>query len=126
MAKEVKFMSVINNNRNWPDNLDFEGLEESTNKIKEILDKMFFEEYPEHPQIFVKLFSDLKFVDTLLTAMVKSGITNLNKIWFRECSEREKHGLMEKGILAPISLMNGVVSLALMRNRQDFFINAIL
>ena len=125
MAKEVKFMSVINNHRNWPDNLDFEGLDESTNKVKEIMDKMFFEEYPEHPQIFIKLFSDPKFVDALLNAMVKSGITNLNKVWFRECSEREKNELMEKGILIPIQMMIGVMLLVLMRNQEDFFVNLI-
>ena len=86
MEKEITFNSVMKNHKNWPEDIDFVAMEENYFKLKRIMNKMFFEEYPKHPQYFVKLFSREDFADKLLNEMVRSGITNLNKIWFRECT----------------------------------------
>lgn len=126
MGREVKFMTVINNHRNWPDNIDFEGIDENTIKLKDMLDKMYFEEYPRHAEVFVLMFGDQEFIDTLIGAMVKLGITHLNKLWFRECSEKDKKILIEKGIISEFSLLPGITNVALMRNEQDCFVNVIL
>ena len=126
MAKEVRFMSVINNYRNWPDDVNLEGIDENTIKLKDVINKMFFEEYPEHPQIFVKIFSSQELIDVLINSMVNLGITNLNRIWFRECSEKEKRILIEKGILPIACIFPGIGSMAIARNEQDCFVNVIL
>ena len=126
MAKEVRFMSVINNHRNWPDNVDFEGIDENTIKLKDVINKMFFEEYPNHPQIFVKIFSNQELIDIIINSMVNLGITKLNKIWFRECSEEEKNILIVKGFLPSACTLPGISSIAIAKNEQDCFINVIL
>lgn len=127
MAAEVKFMSVINNSRNWPDDIDFEGIDENTIKLKDIINKMYFEEYPEHPQIFVKIFSNQDLIDVLINSMVKLGITKLNRVWFRECTEKERMILIEKGIISPIvGMIPGIANLAIARNEQDCFVNVVI
>ena len=126
MERRITFDSVMKEPDNWPADLNLENMEKNYKKVKRIMDKFFFEEYPKHPEAFVVLFSKPDFVDELLSAMVRSGITNLNNVWFRECTEEEKKKLIQKGLISPFVDFMGISTVALMGNGNDFFVNLLI
>ena len=87
--------------------------------------KMFLEEKPIHPELFVALMSTPDFADNLLQSMLFTGINNLNRIWFRECSEKEKEQLIQSEIIESAVAPKGKILVLLGRNEQDFFVNLI-
>ena len=126
MAKEVPFLEVISNHKNWYDDVDYTNMNANHDKLKPILHKMFFEEFPKHPKIFSLLFSKESFADDILNAMVKLGITNLNAIWIRECSAKDADKLIDKGMLDLIAVKRGNVPVMIMAEDQDVFINVFV
>ena len=125
MEKEITFDSVMKNYKNWPDNIDFVAMEENYFKLKRIMNKMFFEEYPRHPQDFVRMFCQEDFADSLLNGMLFSGIRNLNKIWYREISEEDKIKLCKMNFVSSVTSLLGIKIVLFFRNNEDFFVNLV-
>ncbi|MBQ9280352.1 MAG: hypothetical protein IJ215_04850 [Clostridia bacterium] len=122
MTREIPFTKVMKDPASWSDDMDLDIMTDNYLKLKEIMNKMFFEEYPKHPEYFVSLFSQPDFADNLLRVAVKAGIQNLNKIWFKEYSEEDKLKLVEKGILDVIPVMLDISSIVYTHNENDFYV----
>jgi hypothetical protein len=126
MRKEVPFLEVMDNHKNWHDDVDYINMNANHEKLKPILHKMFFEEYPKHPKIFSLIFSGEDFADSLLDGMVRLGITNLNAVWFRECSMEDADKLIDKGMIDLIPIKIGQVAMMYMKDGQDVFVNVFI
>ena len=84
MPRLIPINDVLKNPRSWCDGMDLDIMTDNYLKLRPIMNKMFFREYPKHPQIFTLLFSRDDFADKLINSMVDSGIRNLGKVIFVE------------------------------------------
>lgn len=125
MNKEIPFNTVMKDPRSWSDKMNVDNMMENHLKLKPIMDKMFFTEWPKHPQYFVLMFSREDFADTLINCMLKSGITNLNKVWFTEYGEEDKQKLIEMGVLDTLPMALGLSAISYGRSGEDYYVGAI-
>ena len=126
MREDIPFNEIMKNHRYWHEDIDFEEMEANYKKLKPIMNKMFFEEMPEHPQFFTLLFSEKGFADRLLKAGITLKITNLNRIYFKEFSADDRNTLIEKGVLSPVPTMLGLSTIMFAKNGDNMYINMIL
>lgn len=125
MNKEIPFNTVMKDPRSWSDEMNVDNMMENYLKLKPIIDIMFFTEWPKHPQYFVLMFSRKDFADTLINCMLKSGITNLNKVWFTEYGEEDKQKLIEMGVLDTLPMALGLSAISYGRSGEDYYVGAI-
>ena len=123
MAEGIPFNKVLKNPDSWCEGMDLEIMTDNYLKLKPIIHKMKFREYPKHPKLFTLIFSEENFADKLINAMVKSGIDDLGTVWFIEYTKEDAEELVSKGIfsLAPTLILN-VTSIVFVRSHQDYHV----
>ncbi len=126
MKYNVPFSEVMKNPKNWDDEMDFDIMSENYRKLKPVMKKMFFSEYPKHPNYFVLLFSKENFADELIDAMLTSRMTDLNNIYFSEYSAEDREILISKGVYSLIPCKIGMIAVVFMKSGHDFFVCMVL
>jgi hypothetical protein len=126
MGREIPFNKVMKDPSSWDDDMDLDIMTENYLKLKPVMSKMFFQEYPKHPQYFTLLFSQPDFADKLLKALFSSGISGLNRIYFKEFSEEERNVLIEMGMIELIPATFGLTPVVYAHHGKDFFVNLVL
>ena len=123
MNEGIAFNKVLKDPGSWCDDMDLEIMTDNYLKLKRIINKMKFREYPKHPQIFTLLFSQKDFADKLINAMVSSGINDLGTVWFIEYTKEDAKKLISKGLyaLAP-AIVIGVTTIVFCRSHQDYHV----
>ena len=123
MATEIPFNNVMKDPDNWTDMMDLDVMTDNYLKLKPIMNKLFFEEYPAHPELFVALFSKSDFVDRLIDVAKMTRISELDKIYFKEYTEEDKKRLVEMGVLDPLPVQLDLNPIVYTNSGNCIFIN---
>ena len=122
----ISFNSVLRNPDSWCDGMDVDIMMENHDKLRGIMDRMFFSEYPSHPQYFALLFSKVDFADKLISFLYRARFDELDKIIFSEYGEDDKRLLMEKGFLNPIPVIFGLSAVHMAKSGEVCYVNLIV
>ena len=126
MSTDIPFSKVLKDPKSWDDDMDLDVMTDNYLKLKPIMDKMFFSEYPKHPQYFTLLFSKSDFADSLIQGLIKSEIQELDRIYFKEYSEEDRNRLIELGILDLLPSLLGFATVVHMRHGNNYFVCLVL
>jgi hypothetical protein len=126
MGREIPFTKVMKDPKSWDDDMDLDVMTENHLKLKPIMKYMYFQEYPKHPKLFTLLFSKPDFADKLLKALFESGISGLNRVYFKEFSEEERNLLIENGMIELLPAAYGITPVVFAHHEKDFFVNLVL
>ena len=126
MKREILFDKVMKDPESWGDNMDVDAMLDNHEKLKKIMNKMVFSEWPKHPHFFVEVFSNPTFADKLIAVMLKLNITELDKVVFTEYEEEDRKKLVELGILDTSLMKSGMPVIMYCRDDQTCFVNLVL
>lgn len=124
-SKYIPFNKVLKNPDSWDDLMDLDCMTDNYLKLKPIINKMCFREYPKHPNLFTVLFSKPDFGDHLIRNLVNSGITELGFVFFNEYSEEDREILISKGLLELIPCRLGIYAVVFIREGENYSVNVI-
>ena len=123
MVQEIPFDKVIKDHGSWCDDMNVDIMMENHEKLRPIIGKMFFTNWPKTPKAFALLFSKPNFADTLINSMLELGIRGgLNKVWFTEYSEEDKQKLIDIGIIEPCEN----ASIVFTKSDNDCFVSVFI
>ena len=126
MNTDIPFDVIMKDSKNWDDDMDLDAMSENFLKLKPIMDKMFFSEYPNHPEYFVLLFSKPDFADTLIQGLIDSEIQELDRIYFKEYSAEDRNRLIKMGMLDLLPTLLGYSTVVHMKNGNNYFVCLVL
>ncbi len=126
MCQDIPFNKVMKDPKSWDDEMDIDIMSSNYLKLEPIIDKMFFQGYPEHPQYFSLLFSKPEFADSLIEGLINSEVSEHCKIYFKEYSKEDRMRLIKMGIFELIPSMFGLACVVQMKSGDDYFVCLVL
>lgn len=120
---ENRFMtldSILRNPKHHNEHADYDVMSINHELLCNYMSKMIFSSFPEHPEMFVALFSIEKFGKELYHAIISASLDENSTIWFQEYSREDKMKLIFAQYL-PLSFNATHVIIA--ENEGDLFVN---
>ena len=112
--------SILRNPKYRHPQADYEVMSENHELLRNYMSKMIFASFPEHPEMFIALFSIERFGTALHKAIIAASLGANSTIWFQEYSEEDKLKLL---IAKHIPLTFHATPVVIAENGGDLFVN---
>lgn len=120
---ENRFMtldSILRNPKYHYERADYDVMSKNYELLRNYMSKMIFSSFPEHPEMFVALFSTQKFGKELYHAIISAYLDENSTIWFQEYSEEDKMKLV---FVKHLPLRFNATHVIIAENEGDLFVN---
>ena len=94
MGDNLKFATILKQPENIHEDADLDIMNENYHMFGDLMDKMYFTEYPKHPQLFSLLFSTRNLMVSFTKNLEVHGIKDLGMIYFTEYSLEDRKKLL--------------------------------